>query len=84
MLQDAVPSLRMVRLLLAGARELTFAWWLLAWDCYAIAAAMLEQMSFAGAMTHKQTVAQLAAQAQLEGKSVEVAVVYDRLLRRVV
>ena len=62
--------------------RLDFAWWLLAWDRYALAAAATGQMSFALAMQHKAIVADIAADAIVEGTSTLVAVIYDDLMRR--
>ena len=61
--------------------SLEFAWWLLAWDRYALAAAATKQMPFELAMLHKETVTGLAADAITEGKSAQIAVIYDELVR---
>ena len=61
--------------------RLDFAWWLLAWDRYALAAAATQQMSFQLAMKHRNNIANIATEALVEGKSTRVAVVYDELVR---
>ena len=60
--------------------QLTFSTWLLAWDQYPLAAAMLNQMSIGAALTHKLVVAKVAQQAAPK-RGENLAVVYDMLLR---
>ncbi len=62
--------------------QLTFSTWLLAWDQYALAAAMLRQMAIEVAITHKLTVAKVAQQAAPK-RNENLAVVYDMLIRLV-
>ena len=62
--------------------RMDFAFWLLAWDRYALAAAATEQMPYQLAMTHRNIIAGIAIDAIAEGKSTQVAVVYDELSRR--
>ncbi len=65
-------------------KRLDFAVWLLAWDGYALAAAMLEQMSYATALSYKAIVAEVAAGAGAESekpRSTALAVIYDELQR---
>ena len=66
-----------------GKKYVDFAWWLLAWDRYALAAVATKQMDFKQAMQHKAVVAEVAANAATEGKSSLVAVIYDDLVRYV-
>ena len=60
--------------------QLTFSTWLLAWDQYSLAAAMLKQLDFRAAVVHKMVVAKVAQQAAPK-RSENLAVVYDLLLR---
>ena len=64
-----------------GKKFVDFAWWLLAWDRYALAAAATQQMEFWHAMQHKAVVAEIAADLATEGKSPLIAVIYDDLAR---
>ena len=52
-----------------GKRLLDPATWQVAWDRYAIAAAVLGQLSYAGASYHKSVVMEIAAMATKEGNS---------------
>lgn len=52
--------------------------WLHAWDGYALAAAITEQLSFPTALLHKHQVMQIACR-----ESGQLAVIYDRLVRYV-
>jgi hypothetical protein len=64
-----------------GKKYVDFAWWLLAWDRYALAAAATQQMDFNQAMQHKRVIAEIAADSATEGKSPLIAVIYDDLAR---
>ena len=48
-------------------QRLDFAWWLLAWDRYSLAAAATGQLPYRLAMTHKENIASIAADAVAEG-----------------
>ncbi len=61
--------------------RLDFCWWILAWDRYALAAAATQQMPFEVAMRHKAKIVGMAANAVTEGKSTQLAVIYDDLVR---
>ena len=63
--------------------RLDFAFWNLAWDRYALAAAAVGQMPFHTAMTYKHVITEVAINALAEGKSPQLAVVYDELTRSV-
>ena len=55
--------------------------WSMAWDTYAMAAAILRQMSFAAAMTHKGMVQEVAAGAAGEGRRPLLGVLFDEVSR---
>ena len=61
--------------------RLDFASWVLAWDRYAICAAVLGQMSFKAAMQHKACVAEVAFGAASSNKSTILAVLFDEVSR---
>ena len=63
--------------------QLTFSTWLLSWDPYSLAAAMLKQMDIRVALTHKLVVSKVAQQATPK-RSENLAVVYDWLLRQAI
>ena len=63
--------------------RLDFAFWNLAWDRYALAAAAVGQMPFHTATTYKHVITEVAINALAEGKSPQLAVVYDELARSV-
>ncbi len=67
--------------LFGQGRELTLASWLLAWDAYSLATAALGQMTYPSAQMHKRQIAQIACQAQANGRNETLAVIYDRLVR---
>ena len=66
---------------LACLPRLDFCWWLLAWDRYALAAAITKQMTYQQAMEHKQLIVSIATDAILEDRSPQEAVAYDELVR---
>ena len=57
--------------------------WILAFDRYALAAAMLEQLPFVLLQTYKQIVVEVAVTARSEGRSTLLGAFYDELLRLV-
>ena len=63
------------------ARRLSYHAWLCAWDKYAIAAAITEQMSFSSAMMHKEVVCEIATACDAEGRKFLLAILYDELAR---
>ena len=58
-----------------------FALWLVAFEKYALAAVATDQLSFEHAVLHKEVVMEVAAVAQVEGRSAFLAVLYDELVR---
>ena len=54
---------------------------MLAWDSYALAAVVVEQMSFMTAMHHKRIVMEIASNAVSEGYGPQLGVIYDRVAR---
>ena len=58
------------------AAELDLATWMLAWDGYALGAAMTEQLAYPDTWKHRNHIMRVACR---EGG--QVAVVYDRLVR---
>ena len=61
--------------------RMDFCWWLLAWERYALAAAATGQMPFTTAMQHKLTVTSVAQDQMAEGRSTQIAVLYDEVVR---
>jgi hypothetical protein len=59
--------------------EMDFSDWLLSWDNYALTAALLKQMSYASAVTHKHVVSEIAKK-NLKNDE-RVAVIYDYMIR---
>ena len=57
--------------------------WLVAWEPYALGAAMTGQLEFADAQAHKAVVIEVAAMAVIEGRSTALAVMYDEMSRLV-
>ena len=53
----------------------------MAWDSYALAAAVLYQMDFASPMAHKNVVCEIVSSADAEGRRWLLAVLYDELAR---
>ena len=56
-------------------------WWQPAWDRYALAAAVLKQLSFLASMAHRRIVLAIAARAEVKKRGPLVAVLYDELVR---
>lgn len=56
-------------------------WWQPAWDRYALAAAILKQLSFLASMAHRRIVLAIAAGAEVKKRGPLVAVLYDELVR---
>ena len=55
--------------------------WQQAWERYALAAQIVEQMSFASAMEHKCVVLEIASNSKAEGRKPFLAMIYDELAR---
>ena len=55
--------------------------WTMAWDRYAVAAAVLGQMSYAAAMSHKNLVHEVAVSAPAEGRKPLLGVLFDEVSR---
>ena len=53
-----------------------------AFDAYALAAASVQQWSYAASMAHKSLVLKIAGDARANNTSVAVAVIYDELVRQ--
>jgi len=53
----------------------------MAWDRYAVAAAVLGQMSYAAAMSHKNLVHEVAVSAPAEGRKPLLGVLFDEVSR---
>ena len=66
---------------LASKIDLDLARWMLAWDSYALAAVVVEQMDFMPAMQHKHIVMEIASNALGEGYGPQLGVIYDRIAR---
>ena len=64
-----------------GACRLDTAPWMMAWDCYALAAEVLKQMTFNSAMAHKAAVMEISCNARAEGRQALLAMMYDELAR---
>ena len=55
--------------------------WLVAWDRYALAATVNEQLTFSEATAHKGVVSEVLALARTEGLPPLLAVLYDEVAR---
>ena len=64
------------------AKRLDLALWQMAWDRFALAAAMLEMVPYSAAMRHKQVVLEIAVSAATDERKPVLAVVYDELVRK--
>ena len=56
--------------------------WVTAFDAYALAAASVQQWSYAASMAHKSLMLKIAGDARANNTSVAVAVIYDELVRQ--
>ena len=65
----------------SATRRLELSAWLLAWDGYAMACEVVEQLSFRRAMEHKALVMQVAADAVAEDKHPILGVLFDEVSR---
>lgn len=65
----------------AFKRRLDLVMWMPAWDAYAIAGAVLKQFNYKNAHLHKVIVLENAMQAQKDGRSALVGVLYDEFVR---
>ena len=63
------------------AKHLDLVLWQMAWDRFALAAAMLEMMPYRAAMQHKQVVLEIAVSAAADERKPVLATVYDELVR---
>eukprot|EP00973_Karenia_brevis_P039362 5434598-Karenia_brevis.AAC.1 len=66
----------------ASDRRLAFQAWTVAWDRYAVGAAILEQMSYYSCMKHKDIVSEIALTAYVEKRSPLLGVLYDEIIRK--
>ena len=64
------------------AKRMDLVLWQMAWDRFAIAAAMLEMVPFSAAMQHKQVVLEIAVSAAADDRKPVLAIVYDELVRK--
>ena len=64
-----------------ASKRLAIHAWQTAWDCYALAAAVLDQMEFESAMAHKAIICEIVSGAEAEGRRWLLAVLYDELAR---
>ena len=64
-----------------SARRLDLVLWQVAWDRFALAAAMLNMLPYRAAMQHKQVVLEIAVSCADDHKPV-LAVVYDEMVRK--
>eukprot|EP00973_Karenia_brevis_P027297 3763641-Karenia_brevis.AAC.1 len=62
--------------------KLSLPFWMLAWDSYAIAAAILGQLTYSAAVKHKLVVAEIATEAVAEGRRPILGVIYDEIARK--
>ena len=63
-------------------KRLDLVMWQMAWDRFALAAAMLEMAPYSAAMQHKQVVLEIAVNAAADDRKPVLAVVYDELVRK--
>ena len=66
----------------AGMKKLDFGKWSIAFDRYAMAAACTDQVSFAGAMAHKEQCLKVAMEAHLDKRGRLLGVYYDEVCRK--
>ena len=65
----------------AAGAVLGLAQWQMAFDAYALAAAMLGQMTYQSAMCHKRLVCEIACNAAGEQRNTLLGVLYDSIVR---
>ena len=65
-----------------AARRLDLATWQMAWDRFALAAAMVKMIPFRAAMQYKQVVLEIGMGAAAEDRKPVLAIIYDEMVRK--
>ena len=63
-------------------QTMPLAWWLVAWDRYALAAQETEQFTMQESMRYKEIIIKIAASAGESGRTEEMGVLYDQVARK--